>query len=329
MQTMITSSTYLAERHDEYNNVNQHDVTWLAVSCSLIGSLATLFLIGCFLYFRSRRKLKKNASKGIQRILFSPLEPDRNLQHHPQEGHLELSTLIPTQQCQDDDPYTEIRYSQIGSAYAETGMNKNEECNKKFKQPSHDTRNTNLFEKCSFETEYDHLNHKKNSSIPGMLLKEGRIVCSDLQEYADLSVEGRLQQKIPIYNGTCSSKSLTFPRNLKRVSENNQLKTHSYSLCLEVLENQLKVDQDKTDLEENCVVKNHPDNLLTASDPNVKEEARPYSFVHSLLNNDLSSEDVKTSTAVFSIIAPDGKEDLEKEDPRRLINRPYSYVKKS
>ncbi|XP_061166360.1 uncharacterized protein LOC133175278 [Saccostrea echinata] len=318
MQTIITSSMYPAGRHDQYEIVNQHDATWLAVSCSLIGSLATLVLIGCFLYFRSRRKLKKNAPKGIQRILFSRLEPDRNLQHHPQEGHLELSTLIPTQQC----------YSQIGSFCAEAGVDINEKGNKISTERRRITKSTNLYEKCSFETEYDHVNLKMNSSSPGSLHKEGGIVSTDVQENVVLPDKGRSQKKFPNHDGSC--KSLTLPLNLKRVTKNNKLKSHSYSLCHVVSENELEVDQDKTDKEENCVVKFLPGNLVNASYSKVKEEARPYSFVHSLINDELNTKEVyETSTAVFNIITPDVKEDLEEEDPGRLINRPYSYVKKS
>ncbi|XP_062607504.1 uncharacterized protein LOC134269325 [Saccostrea cucullata] len=292
MEATITSSMYPAGRQDQ--NVKQHDVTWLAVSCSLIGSLATLFLIGCFMYFRSRRNLKKKAPKGIKRILFSRLEPDRNVQHHPQEGQLEHSTLIPTQQCQGDDPYAEIRYSQMGGECAEAAMNINNKGNTMSKEPKCVARNTNLYEKCSFETEYDHINLKVNSNLPPSLHKEGKILYSDLQEYADLPDEGRLQQELLNHDG--SSKSLTLPLNLKRVSEHNELKPRFYSLCHDVSTNVLKVDQDKTGTENDCVKQVYPDGLQTESDPEVKEEDRPYSCVHSLLNDDLNPEE-KPNTA--------------------------------
>ncbi|XP_062570941.1 uncharacterized protein LOC134232966 [Saccostrea cucullata] len=317
MEALITSSMYPAGRQDQ--NVKQHDVTWLAVSCSLIGSLATLFLIGCFMCFRSRRTLQKKAPKGIKRILFSRLEPDRNVQHHPQEGQLEHSTLIPVEQCQGDDPYTEIRYSQMGGECAEAAMNINNKGNAMSKELKCFARNTYLYEKCSFETEYDHINLKVNSNLPS-LHKEERIVCGDLQEYVDLPDEGRLQKEFPNHDG--SSKSLTLPLNLKRVSDHNKLKPHFYSLCHDVSTNMLKVDQDKTGIENDCVKQFFPECLQTGSDPEVKEEDRPYSCGHSLLNDDLNPEE-KLSTAEVSIILSSVTEDSSPS-----LDNPYSYVKK-
>ncbi|XP_061166359.1 uncharacterized protein LOC133175277 [Saccostrea echinata] len=335
-QIRITSSQILAKQN-RVRYVNHHDGTWIAVSCSLIGSLATLFLIGCLMYFCSRQKLKMKFPKRIRRILFSYIEPGvfillfnlnyRNMQLI-QEGHLEQSTSFPTYLSQDDDPYTEIRFSQIGGACSATCTNTictNEKDHEISKESTHVSRNTNIYEKCSFEPEYDHVNLKVKSNTPELLHGKWEVVYAKDQEYVSLSDKGRSLKEFPNDDG--SSKSLTLPSNWKRVKENYKSQPHSYSLCYVESKNESKDEQITNDEEDNYV-ELISDNLMTTKGPKYKEEGRPYSLAHVLSYNDLNSDDgVKSGDEVFSIASPEVKEDVESENPGSLKKRPYSYVK--
>ncbi|XP_062587907.1 uncharacterized protein LOC134249587 [Saccostrea cucullata] len=283
-KTRITSSLYPARRQDLYV---KHDTdTWIAVSCSLIGSFVTLILIGCLLYFRSRSKLKMKHPKRIGRILSTSTEAGRNLQLP--EGHFELSALTPESQCEDDDTYAEIRVSQIDGACAASCMDtisKNEKCCKISKEPNR-KRNTNLYEKCSFETEYDQINLKMKSSLSPSLHNERKVITVKDQGIDVLSS----QKKIEVHDESFTS--LILPPSLKRfrTKENNQFKPHSSSLHHSVSENEF-YKQDRKDEEENYAELNQAKHM-TISGPNVKEEEdRPYSVVYLSSYNDLNSKD--------------------------------------
>ncbi|XP_062570943.1 uncharacterized protein LOC134232967 [Saccostrea cucullata] len=236
LQTKLTSSLYPALRQDLYV---KHDIdTWIAVSCSLIGSLVTLILIGCLLFFRSRSKLRMKHPKRIGRILSSSTGADRNLDL---PGHFELSALTPEPQYQDDDIYSEIRFSQIDGACAASCMDtisKIEKCCKISKEPNRKII-TNLYKKCSFETEYDQINLKMTSIFSPLLHKERKVVCGKDQELDVLSS----QKEVDAHDESCTS--LTLPPRLERfqTKENDQFMPHSSILHHTVSENELYTEK--------------------------------------------------------------------------------------
>ncbi|XP_062572780.1 multiple epidermal growth factor-like domains protein 10 isoform X1 [Saccostrea cucullata] len=54
LQNTTTPRPFPAKQHVQNKNINHHDDTWIALSSLLIGTMVTIILIGCFLYFRSR-----------------------------------------------------------------------------------------------------------------------------------------------------------------------------------------------------------------------------------------------------------------------------------
>ncbi|XP_062607505.1 uncharacterized protein LOC134269326 [Saccostrea cucullata] len=320
LQTMKMPLLFPAKQHDQNKNINRHDDTWIALSSTLFGSLATLVLIGCFLYFRSRR-LKVQFPKRIQRILFSGVDEERNIQllH---EGHHPPFTVTTLNRCQDDDTYMEIRCSQISGACSETctnTVNNKEKEHAASKELRKNSRNTNLYGKCSFENEYDHVKLRVKSSIPE--LPHQKFGIGKVLDYVVLSDEGRLQEQITFHDE--SSKSLTLPSSCKTVKQ--KLQQHSYSLCRVKSENELK-DAQITNEKEKKSIKTSSDISVTTKDPGFKEASRPYSLAHSLSHNNLSLDDEGTlGREPFSSVTP---EDMQGKNPENLINSRYSYVQK-
>ncbi|XP_062577980.1 uncharacterized protein LOC134239868 [Saccostrea cucullata] len=324
IQTKITSRPFPAKQHDQNKNVSHHDDTWIAVSSSLIGSLVTLILIGCVLYFRSRKKLKLKFPKRIQRILFSRTDEERNI-HLLQEDHHPPSTVTTFSRCQDDDTYMEIRCSQISGACSATCLdtiNKKKKEHMASKELRNVSRTTNLYGKCSFENEYDHVKLRVKSSIPELShLKFG--IGKDL-DYVLLSEKSRFQKQSSFHDE--SSKSLTLPSSCKTVKQ--KLQQHSYSLCHAKSENELEDERIPNEKEKKSI-KSNSDISVTTKDPGFKEGSRPYSLAHSLSHNDLSLDDEgKLGSDPFSSVTPEVKKDLERKNPENLINSRYSFVEK-
>ncbi|XP_062587905.1 uncharacterized protein LOC134249585 [Saccostrea cucullata] len=314
IQTTITSHPFPAKHHDQK----------IAVSSSLIGSLVTLILIGCFLYFRSRKRLKVEFPKRIRRILFSRTDEERNIQLL-QEDHHPPSTVTTLSRCQDDDTYMEIRFSQMFAAClltCSTTINNNEKNHVASKELRKVSRNTILYGKCSFENEYDHVKLRVKSGISELPYQKFG-VGNDL-DYVVLSEKGPLQKQLSYHDE--SSKSLTLPSICKTVKQ--KLQQHSYSLCHAKSENDLEDEKIPNEKEKESI-KSTSDISVTKKDPGFKEGSGPYSLAHSLSHNDLSLDDEgKLGSDPFSSVIPKVKKDLERMKPENLINSRYSYVQK-
>ncbi|XP_062607498.1 uncharacterized protein LOC134269320 [Saccostrea cucullata] len=274
--------------------------------------------------------------KRIGRILTSSTGAGRNLDL--QEGHFELSALNPEDQCQDDDTYAEIRFSQIDGACAASCMDtisKNTKCCKISEKSNH-KRNTNLHEKSSFETEYDQINLKMKSSFSPSLHNERKVITVKDKKLDVLSS----QKEVDVHDESCTS--LTLPPSLKRfrTRENEQLKPHLSSLHHTVSENEFYngKERERKCIEENSAELNQA-KYMAASGPNVKkDEDRPYSVVHLSSYKDLNSkESVKPGIGFHSNAKPEENvlkpelnqaEHIAASDPnvKEGEDRPYSVV---
>eukprot|EP00105_Crassostrea_gigas_P042748 XP_019926896.1 PREDICTED: uncharacterized protein LOC109619972 [Crassostrea gigas] len=158
-------STYRG-RSINFNGANSQKMTTFVIY--LLGTISTFFVIGCFLLFYSRR-VNMNSHccfLGVcNRQLICPCLDQDSVTKVIQED-TELSTVNRSSLCdqvtQNEDPYSEIRYSQCIEESSSRGASRNtnfctmQECNYSDKH--------NLYQMYIDQNAYDHIRLKINNS---------------------------------------------------------------------------------------------------------------------------------------------------------------------